>query len=152
MLIKRFRFKKLDLLLITPFIASIIFWFFTAPDIRFAGSLFWCLASILIMLFLRTYPWKQKIIPVVFIVLCYVWLVAPMFQLSSPKEIFTTLAVPYTQTIPFTTHSGLVVNTLISGDQCWNIDLPCTPYARDGLMLINKDNILDGFKITENKL
>jgi len=37
----------------------------------------------------------------------------------------------------------------VSGDQCWNTPIPCTPEIDESLEMRNKGNMEDGFRVSK---
>ncbi|MGH9418878.1 MAG: hypothetical protein ACRD3J_02800, partial [Thermoanaerobaculia bacterium] len=54
-------------------------------------------------------------------------------------------AVPSSPVITRETASGLTVYVPVSGEQCWNAPLPCTPYFSANLALRVKGDMSSGF-------
>jgi hypothetical protein len=137
-----------------PLVASVIFWFFTAPAPRFLGLILELIAISSIWLFTRTLlsiemlrlpetlsPAKQlQILMIVVIVLC--------LQKVRHFSYVGWEEIPSESTEIKKTNSGLLVRVPLKGDQCWNSPLPCTPYflsslrTRDG---IGNANFNSGF-------
>lgn len=131
-----------------PLIVSflgILFWFFTAPDPRFGyGFLF---SFVLLILsygfFIIRLPKHEaifKFISILIILLFFVIKTAPLF--INYKNIFINnwLEIPKIEVKEEKTKDGIKVNVPANGDQCWNIDLPATPYFNQDLKInFNKD-------------
>jgi len=49
----------------------------------------------------------------------------------------------------FTTDSGLVLHIPVASDQCWDAELPCTPYPNPKLRLRRPDDLSSGFVLEE---
>ncbi|MDD3001884.1 MAG: hypothetical protein PHF29_09035 [Candidatus Riflebacteria bacterium] len=131
---------------------SIIFWFFTAPDIRFANGLFitFFLTGILLVKSVSsnlTMPQSFKSPVLVFILLFYVGLIN--FYVSSNlfylRGIIKLPKVPMIENI---TDSGLKLLTPQFKDQCWDSDIPSTP-EYDPKISLRGESIRDGFKMEQ---
>jgi hypothetical protein len=122
---------------------GLVFWFFTAPDVRFANALFWIL-PVASTLFLFKLLEKQGRLKNVIIVL--------MFLLLNANVVLEVVLYPYMRTsvigyMPFAsanlvekqTLSGLRVLVPAKGDQCWDSELPCTPNFNDRLSFIDRE-------------
>lgn len=120
-----------------PLVASVLFWFVTAPDWRFLGFIPGLLAIVSGWLVIRRLqeiglgclPSRLGLgkllqgklaISIVLVVLELARLKG--VSLSGWQEI------PSTLTQVKITDSGLYVHVPVTGDQCWNASLPCTPY------------------------
>lgn len=124
-------------ILYIPLVASVLFWFMTAPDWRFLGFIPGLLAIVSGWLFIRRLQEVGLI--------CSTSKLKPGRPLSSTLAIAVALMVlelvrlkgvslsgwqeiPSISTQVKITDSGLQVHVPITGDQCWNASLPCTPY------------------------
>lgn len=119
-----------------PLVASVLFWFVTAPDWRFLGFIPGLLAIVSGWLVIRRLqeiglgclPSRLGLgklsqgmaISILLVVLELARLKGA--SLSGWQEI------PSTLTQVKITDSGLHVHVPVTGDQCWNAPLPCTPY------------------------
>jgi len=117
-----------------PLLASVIFWFFTAPEPRFLGLILELLAILSAWLFILTllsieflrFPKTLSHLKQLQILMIL------MIALSLQKAInFSYVGwekIPSTPMIIKITDSGLPVRVPLKGDQCWDETLPCTPY------------------------
>jgi len=119
--------------------ASLVYWFFSAPAPRFIAGVFVSIAIIPVTLLVtatiaeaaRRIPFRSVAI------LLFVFLIFETLQLSASYRQRT--AYPLWQRIPQsfqlqnTTRSGQTIYGPVSGDQCWGIELPCTPYFNENL-------------------
>ena len=120
-----------------PLVTSVLFWFATAPAWRFLGAIPELLVIVSGWLCIRRLQevglsylpsglglgrllQGKLAIPVVLVVLELARLKG--VSLSGWQEI------PSTPTQIKITDSGLQVHVPVTGDQCWNAPLPCTPY------------------------
>ena len=128
-------------------IPALLFWFFTAPHPRFAGGLFWILAAGANAFILARFGTRLRVALAVGMVLLSALFAAPTlpFQWPGPERGFP--AIPRVEAVPFVTDSGLRLLTSADGWLCWDMPLPCTPYPKRGLRLIERGNVQRGFKI-----
>lgn len=140
-----------------PSIIGLIFWFFTAPDPRFANALFFLASICSILLFLSSI---QDIIHARMYItaICIVFLVGNAYffgytfrHMGLIKSISTSgwhavKEVPLDRKV---TSSGLTVYTPKTGDQCWDSPLPSTPYFNDRLRLRSPASMSSGFTLIE---
>ena len=150
---KRSKPRFLESIIFLPPILGLIYWFFTAPDPRFANSVFWLL-SISSSLFILTF--LQRIIRKHYFELAFIIMFALtnivsigffFVHYSSWSEISFSGWYPV-KVYPLnmqTTDSGLVVYVPAEGDQCGDSPSPCTPYFDYKLRLRNPNNIALGF-------
>lgn len=159
------RFKKvsrphhsLEWAILLPSIIGLIYWFFTAPDPRFANAIFLLALICSILLFLLSI---QDIVSVrMFITtICIIFLLGNVHfvgHVLHPKciQAISTSGWHAVKELPLdrkVTSSGLAVFTPKAGDQCWDSPLPCTPYFNDRLRLINSTSMTSGFTVIEKK-
>jgi hypothetical protein len=151
---KRSGFRTIDWSILLLSILGLAFWFFTAPDLRFANSLFWLLShttALLLLCSLRPLFSRR----VFAISLCIIF-VATNFLLVkysvgrySYKEISTSGWQPE-RTFPLVlkpTASGLMIYTPDNGELCWDSPLPCTPDFNANLRLRVPENLGSGFTV-----
>lgn len=119
--------------LLTPLLLASLFWFFTAPDLRFLGSVHWLLAILCIYLlidslkFFETKSQGWQFIGVragVILAGC----IAIAIQIQKPNLYMGWSQQPITPFKIEKTHSGSAIYIPIQGDQCNDAPLPCTPY------------------------
>ncbi len=145
-------------LIILPLVMSVLFWFFMAPDPRFAGSLFYLLpiASLLPLMYLLVQGGRRSCQIGLFLLFVTVNLhtLSSLYQyLRSP--VFDASLVGY-QPIPEvvlktkSTWSGLNVFLPAAGDQCFDAPLPATPRLNPRLHLLG-DDLGSGFSVVEKK-
>jgi hypothetical protein len=133
--------------LILP-ILNLIFWFLSAPSLRFAGSSFWILGVGAFVLSALGFTNFRKIKVVIFcnfliIIFLGIGEQLPDFMQSINRRI---QSVPVEQMKKFETNSGLIIYIPEEGDQCWDYRLPCTPCPKSDLQLRDKKDISKGFK------
>ena len=134
--------------------ASICFWFFVAPEVRFANGIFIVLFISSLLLVKKAYPGlritsniKRNLF--VFPIIMYLW----SFGLGYSVDAFRIDGMIKLRKVPmntFVTDSGIKLLIPVLSDQCWDSDLPSTPEPEKGLTLrgISFD---DGFYIKETE-
>lgn len=140
-----------------PVIASLVYWFFSAPDIRFNITIFplLALAGALIVStqwhHLKSKKLIWKILPNLVLVALISWFYFSfvyqnqgMVRKISISGYYDPPAAALTERI---TDSGLAVWVPDNGDQCWDSPLPCTPYFRSDLRLISPGQPETGFTV-----
>jgi hypothetical protein len=145
-------------LFLIPLVASIVIWFFLAPDMRFAGASFWALAAGLCAVAAedamdRVAPslpgmrWAALVLSAAY--LAYIWpFRTPVWYPADPQSAFGLHPPPQIAYRSAATASGLVVHVPESGDQCWSIPLPCAPYFRPDLHLREPTQLSAGMAVT----
>lgn len=123
-------------------LSSTLFWFTTAPLPIFNSSTFWVLAAFLLASLISRIK-KNSIAVVVTVALVIFYLQHAPFNhkvLMSPFRYNPDVAkYPDVNVEKFVTDSGLVLNSTINTDQCWDTPLPCTPYPKNDLKLLGDD-------------
>ncbi len=109
---------------------ALIYWFFTAPDIRFAVLPLWTLGGISFTL--ATEQRKRIRMPIIVLVIVYA-----LVTLLSNVTFSPVHAVPKTTTQ--TNQTGLTIFIPVADEQCWFAPLPCAPSLDNTLQLIGKD-------------
>jgi hypothetical protein len=137
--------RQLFVLLLGP-VLGLSFWFFTAPDVRFAGASFWALlaaASWLRLQSVGSSPMHARLALLgLATMLCGA---ATAGHLASPELSWLKPAgIPRARLTPFTTASGLELTVPAVG-ACWAAPLPCTPCPRAALRLRRPGQLSDGF-------
>jgi hypothetical protein len=142
--------KNMWLILLPPIIA-IIFWFFTAPTIRFIGASFWILgvASIILAISCSNKLQWRKILIIIGISICTIYILYKYFTFEglilTKDKIKNFYNVPKVTLKKEITNTGLVIFLPKEGDQCWDAQLPCSPYMNPDLRLRRKGDIRYGF-------
>jgi len=134
-----------------PAFASLVFLFFTAPTVRFAGACFWILAAGAIM-FMAKYFNKIRIVAILYIILllCVIfsgglfsvngrWIVLPQ---KNNNGFYENQSESLEE---FTTNSGLTIYVALNGHCDENI--LCSLYTHPNLRLRQKGNIRYGFMV-----
>ena len=129
-------------LLCLPGLLGVVFWFLSAPDPRFLGSISWVLAvSMLVLALQHRRHWALPLVVGHAAMLLAggvnVIDVVRSYKDSSPAKQVDMIARE--------TKSGLTVFVPKNGDQCWNADLPCTPYFSPTLALRDPGRLEKGF-------
>lgn len=128
-------------------ITSSLFWFFSAPEPGFSSATFWVLASYLIAALLVRIKSERitllllATIIALFVNISGIGLNNLVLPFTGVKPLNQYPAVESTKLI---TNSGLVVTKVTDTDQCWDLELPCTPYFSDKLQL-RGDDLSEGF-------
>jgi hypothetical protein len=145
MVLKKIRIRYLSLIFACIFI-SLIFWFFTAPDVRFARFTLWTFGLAPLAYFIAQLKPKCHDIFGIVIVCCCLLIMARNWN-DDPEPLGN---LPSQQRAVFTTKSGLKINVIKGtppGDD-WQLNdcpIPCSVYPDSNLML-RKKTIRDGFR------
>lgn len=144
-------FKNWDRILFSIGIplCSLLFWFISAPDVRFAGSFFWVLANIILAILIN-----QRILidsrHIPFVVIMFVLVLSYErrleFNLSFPSSENGFHTEPYPPLEQKTTLTGLHINFPIENDKCYRAALPCTPIWNPNLSYRIDGDLSSGFK------
>jgi hypothetical protein len=141
--------RKLWLFIGVP-LTSLIHWFLSAPDPRFAGACFWLVAAGTSSFILSRFgpSRKQKIfLAVGGLMILSVYFADHTHPLIPPGPDHGFYPPPVMPMKIFTTDSGLVLNTPVAFIQCWDAPLPCTPCPQKGLRLRKSGQLKSGFVI-----
>lgn len=149
----------LEWAILLPSIVALIYWFFTAPNPRFAHAIFFLASISSILLFLSSI--QDTIRARMFITtICIVFLVGNVhfvqftFHQRGLIKLVSTSGWHAVKEVPLdrkVTSSGLTVYTPKTGDQCWDSPLPSTPHFNDRLRLRNPANMSSGFTVIEQE-
>lgn len=138
-----------------PLVAGLVFWFLTAPELRFASAMFLLLPVTALLLLLAVAQNRMK--PKLFAGLVGLVLVAGNLHLfhfiyqnswvlrwvaKSGWENITQVAIEEK-----VTKSGLHVFTPREGDQCWDTKLICTPNFNRNLRQRDPEHLEAGFTV-----
>ncbi|MEP7286665.1 MAG: hypothetical protein ABI947_12960 [Chloroflexota bacterium] len=149
-----FRRNREDLRLwlpLLPALLSAIFWFFSAPDPRFAGSAFWILALwsvVLLFNLIAKHPSRLIVYAALSIPVTIAVIVLVMGYARLKPDTAKFPLLPIAAMKPFLTDSGLIVLIPSNADnplQLWDAPLPDTPYELPLLELRGND-LRDGFR------
>lgn len=153
------RSHYLEWAILLPSIIAMIYWFFTAPDPRFANAIFFLASLFSILLFLSSIRGIIRA-PMFITMICIVFLVGNVHFFSftfrhirlikwvSTSGWHAVKKVPLNRKV---TSSGLTVYTPKTGDQCWDSPLPSAPFFNDRLRLRNPANMSSGFTVIEQE-
>lgn len=143
-------------LVLTPILIGLFFWFYLAPDIRFAHSLFWIApiaASIVALKLIETSgkPRNGIILMLFFIINANV-AVTLIMSLQKLTSVSTEgyMPIPVVNLAEKTTLSGLTVLSPAESDQCWDSKIPCTPHFNTKLNFM-ENNIFPEFTVVDSK-
>ena len=139
-----------------PFLLSIVFWFFTAPDVRFLGLIpaiqtiftVW----LIVLHFYNKESLRYKKITTTLsshLILLFVTILLLIIQ-SRNISLRGWQDIRQIKTEIKKTTSRLTINKPIKGDQCWNSPLPCTPYFNENLKTrghVSEKNLKSGFSV-----
>lgn len=150
--------KRLRLVLALPLISTIIFWFLSAPQIRFLGAIpllllvlnlwfFWDLIKNRFNLWKSISP-KHYSYFAIFSLACICLISLKLTGLRS-LSIDGWAPLPKIGTILKTTSHGVVLNVPAEGNQCWVGTLPCSPQVRSELDLIPWPESLSKFSFLQ---
>jgi hypothetical protein len=145
MILKKIRIRHLSLIF-TCILISLAFWFFTAPDVRFARFTLWTLGLAPLAYFIAGLRSKYHNLFGIGIVLCCLLIMARNWN-NDPQPLGD---LPKQQRAVFTTKSGLKIN--VNNDtppnDPWQLDdciIPCSAYPDSNLMLRGKA-VNEGFR------
>jgi hypothetical protein len=134
-------------------LASLIFWFFSAPDVRFAGSLFWVLGIVLAILAADVWGVADHrvglfALPLLGVLLCGWAMAAGRGNFKTPASLFS---VPDAAANPpfdsITIGSQITMRIPATGAVCWNLPQPCSEDYQFSLQLIDPNDLGRGFHI-----
>ena len=138
-------------LFLLPALINLIYWFFSAPAVRFCGATFFmlgmgCLAAGIYELTRGKKFFGTNIIITVYLLFCLtIFYSLPILKKSTGLLGFYEELKP--AVFEFAGASGLKVYVPIKNNRCFNCNLPCTPYFHPGLSLRSPDVFKDGFKM-----
>jgi hypothetical protein len=156
---RRGQLKTALFFLYIPLYGALVFWFLTAPDMRFLGGVHRLLLAL--SLWLVIFLWQTERGPKpeggsllkIFCFLLLGTLLAANFRQAGRVLTGIREPIPVAQTVLRTTDSGLKVLMPETGDQCWDAPLPCTPYFNPKLRSRSGDpnDISRGFSVKPRK-
>jgi len=120
-----------------PLVIATLYWFFTAPDIRFLGVIHQLLAifSVWFILAILNPRWMAPISAI-----CMSWygfscamIIVISLQIIRPGLFTGIQQLPISELKTNRTASDLIIYSPVSGEQCGNATLPCTPYFNSAL-------------------
>jgi hypothetical protein len=116
-------------------VASIAFWFQSAPDIRFGSVYFYILFAAAIALLMSTSRHKSILRILIFGIFIYQTVtLAPNFLFDYNPQLFTFAYTKQRKLVkviasPEGEHPPLYIYMPAEDNKCGNAPLPCTPYA-----------------------
>ena len=152
---KKARLQSIEWAILLPSLMGLIYWFFTAPSLRFAQALFFLLPISVILLFfssmhglVRGRAWVS-LVCVVFVVGNFNLLEYATYHIRSVRAVSTSgwHAVWEVPLVNRVTGSGLVVYIPKLGNQCWDAPVPCTPKFNNALRLRVPGDMASGFSV-----
>ncbi len=145
-----------EIVIIFPILFSLLFWFFTAPGLRFLNALlflFLITAFMLLFTSVRHHLSGKKFYVAIILglIICnisyYKYTRIHHEGLKIAKKSWELpKSVPLIKSV---TYSGLEVYGPKNGDQCWDSKLPCTPFFNKLLKLRVKGDLSSGFMINK---
>ena len=123
------------------------FWFWTAPDPRFATFVFWSIAATGLAVALGAWDRVGRVQSGGLLCVALAVLVALILPRGAdhPGSEGGFQPVPRVSTDRFETKSGLILRVPVGTDQCWGAPQPCTPYPRTELHLRRPGDLRSGF-------
>jgi hypothetical protein len=139
-------------LLVTPVVSSLLFWFLTAPDPRFAEGAIWLLAADVAYLPFAGGDIRQRfvrgLLAVVVIGFVCLELGAGLGRLAKEPERFPNYVGKPVPMVPELTYSGLVIWLPVQGELTGPWTIPSTPPDRfDPRLELRGKTFRDGFRI-----
>lgn len=134
--------------------ASICFWFFVAPEVRFANGVFILYFTSALLLVKIAFPnltlsIEHKRVLVILPTILFVW----SFINGYKVDLYRIDGMVKLKKAPmktFVTNSGLELLVPTLSDQCWDSNLPSTPEPKKGLVL-RGETLDEGFRIISDK-
>lgn len=153
--------KSSYFLVLMPLIGNVIFWFFTAPDIRFINASFWSVALSLCAIAFGRHIVQSKSIVIYLIIafLVIIFVRQERYALRSllkgdlaaardgfvPILLFERSDVPYPNLSEFKTQSGLTLYVPGNDRQIWYSPIPATPFPNKAIRLRESGKMGSGF-------
>jgi hypothetical protein len=133
-----------------PVLAGLIFWFYLAPDPRFAYGLFWLLPLALLCPCVMSWraPESKRKGAIALLTLMSLPLILGTKQMLKQDFRFSDTGWKPIKTATLeenVTAQGLKIYVPVNGDQCWDSPLPGTPYFNPALQL-RGPGLQSGFK------
>lgn len=136
--------------LLAPAVLALVFWFFTAPDPRFAGAAIWWITAACVLTACMRWgfaTWSRRATLGVLVLTACAWAAHYKHEglVVPPGSARGFHPIPTVEMRVRTTRSGLEVYVPREGVSCWAAPLPCTPYFNADLRLRKKGNMTGGF-------
>ena len=151
------RLRWSDWAILFPLVIGIAYWFWTAPDLRFANALFFAIpmcSALLLVLSVQSLVSRRTLLIIICVVFGVVNVpIARYFVTKSWSWSITGISLTGWQPVPSVpmtrrvTSSGLTVYTPVSGHVCWDSPLPATPFVNGQLRLIDPHSLSSGFSV-----
>jgi hypothetical protein len=139
--------------LLVPSIGGIVFWLIKAPDPRFGEAALWALAATLGALGMASstmrFQWVRPRVVAAGLLAATLWCLSGVGWLQPYRPLWSIhglTPLPVARVATRSTTSGLLVFVPVSGDQCWDEPLPCTPYFDSTLRMRSPGNLGQGFE------
>ncbi len=136
-------------LVVAAAVLHLVYWFVSAPDVRFAGAGFWVAAVVVTALFVERVAGGAQPTRALLSFVITGGLVGLALAGSGPilprPDWLRLSPLPPPQVTTWATDSGLTLYVPTSGDQCFDAPLPCTPLPRKHLRLRREDDLGAGF-------
>ena len=139
--------------LVIPFFAALVFWFFSAPDIRFGAGYLWCIALLFwsVALHQRNPVSGVRIIAGAVLICALAFLPVrhysyfgfpPVFKAIRETSVFLMkLPIPEHRTQVLKTPDGTPIHVPRNEPKdCWLSELPCTPFFNENLRSLRNEN------------
>ncbi|MET3873860.1 LIC_10190 family membrane protein [Puniceicoccus vermicola] len=141
--------------LLLPLIAALVFWFFTAPDLRFANAFFFLLPILAIAGILSgIQSTGRRNVMVMMTLFFFIFgnsnLIYWVYQNRDSVRIISREGWRPTEKVTLEaklTKSGLSVFVPVSGQLTWDAPLPSTPFLNENLRLRKSDSLASGFTV-----
>ena len=142
---------------LAPLLVTLLIWFLTFPEPKYARYVLWSLAALAVILALQSWQTiplsKQKSIVFAVAAACIAYVAYLIIQLGTyplpagPERGFHPLPpVPHNE---YVTDSGLTLNVpAYNMPQCWRIPLPCTPYPNPNVEARVPGELRHGFQVS----
>jgi hypothetical protein len=148
---KRMKLLASNLIFVMPVVAGLTYWMLTAPDPRFAHSLFYLLALSVTVVAVLCAPYLEsshitngRVLGIVVLFLCF--LIGRRIPLHSPL-VSSYADFPKPSLVERTTNSGLRIYVPEADSLCWDSPLPCTPDLNPKLKLRRGNELPSGFTV-----
>lgn len=154
------RDQRLNPFAIVPLLLTILLWFLTYPEPKYARFVFWGVAAFAVILAFQSWQTisfrRRKQFVIAAAALCIAYVGYMIIQLETyplsagPERGFHPVPrAPYSE---FATDSGLTLYIPASDHlpQCWQIALPCTPYPNPKLEARVQGELRHGFRASDS--
>jgi len=141
-------------------VLGIMFWFFTAPAIRFGEGYFWSLGLLIFSsgIYMNYVAYQAMRFNRILLIACVIIILtyAKGLKFINRQELYTRRqeillswpAIPTAEVEERFTKDGVRILSPTSGDQCWNASLPCTPYFNANLKVtLGETGLPEGFQM-----